>query len=282
MSIVSFPFEHISCHRQTRPSRVFRNVLCIRLVVSQRARGRLQISITPQHNRSSSPTSPFKLPILGESTMTDPPVYNLDDSDDASTMVCPTLPLPKHYTHINNLIQTMVSDSSGNNIEPFAATFDDPSVELNELLTDALDRRQEMLENLSRIKKDLLEINRNDKANTTQVSTPSPCQVKRSSNLMHSYNSQRASTMREFREGCDKAAELIADMKGWVKRQAEWRREEQDKRWLEEIVVFERAMIMQKRIMELIIEEAEKEARAGRYSFGLGVWGMQKEGFGFV
>ena len=52
-------------------------------------------------------------------------------------------------------------------------------------------------------------------------------------------------------------------MKGWVKRQAEWRREEQDKRWLEEIVMFERAMIMQKRIVELIIEGAEKKARAG-------------------
>ena len=48
-----------------------------------------------------------------------------------------------------------------------------------------------------------------------------------------------------------------------MKRQAEWRREEQDKRWLEEIVMFERAMVMQKRIMELIIEGAEKEARAG-------------------
>lgn len=69
--------------------------------------------------------------------------------------------------------------------------------------------------------------------------------------------------MREFEEGCDKAAELIADMKGWVKRQAEWRGEEQDKRWLEEIVMFERAMVMQKRIVELIIEGAEKEARAG-------------------
>lgn len=71
-------------------------------------------------------------------------------------------------------------------------------------------------------------------------------------------------------------------MKGWVKRQAEWRREEQDKCWLEEILVFERAMIMQKRIVELIIEGAEEKARAGRYNFGLGVWGMQKEGFGFV
>ena len=148
--------------------------------------------------------------------MTDPPVYNLDDSDDASTMVRPRLPLPKHYTHINNLTQTIVSDSSEHNIEPFAATFDESLVELNELLTDALDRRQEMLDNLSRIKKDLLEINRNDKANTTKVSTPSPNQVKSTSNLMHSYNFQRASTMREFREGCDKAAELIADMKGWV------------------------------------------------------------------
>ncbi|KAG2167744.1 hypothetical protein JADG_007483 [Aureobasidium aubasidani] len=73
--------------------------------------------------------------------MKDPPVYNLDDSDDASTMVRPTLPLPKHYTHIDNLTQTIVSDSSENNIEPFAATFDDPLVELNENLTDALDRR---------------------------------------------------------------------------------------------------------------------------------------------
>lgn len=195
--------------------------------------------------------------------MTDPPVYNLDDSDDASTMVRPRLPLPKHYIHINNLTQTLVSDSSEPNIEPFAATFDDPLVELHEMLTDALDRRQEMLDNLYRIKKDLLEINRNDKENTTQVSTPSPNQVKSSSNLMHSYNFERASTMREFMEGCDKAAELIADMKGWVKRQAEWRREEQDKRWLEEIMMFERAMVMQKRIMELIIEGAEKEARAG-------------------
>lgn len=131
------------------------------------------------------------------------------------------------------------------------------------MLTDALDRRQEMLENLSRIKKDLLEIKRNYKENTTQVSAASPNQVKSSSNLMHSYNFQRASTMREFKEDYDKAAELIADMKGWVKRQAEWRREEQDKRWLEEIVMFERAMIMQKRIVELIIEGAEKKARAG-------------------
>jgi hypothetical protein len=120
-----------------------------------------------------------------------------------------------------------------------------------------------MLENLSRIKKDLLEIKRNYKENTTQVSAASPNQVKSSSNLMHSYNFQRASTMREFKEDYDKAAELIADMKGWVKRQAEWRREEQDKRWLEEIVMFERAMIMQKRIVELIIEGAEKKARAG-------------------
>ena len=73
--------------------------------------------------------------------MTDPPVYNLDDSDDASTMVRPTLPLPKHYTHINRFTQTIVSDSSENNIEPFAATFDDPLVELNGNMTDALVRR---------------------------------------------------------------------------------------------------------------------------------------------
>ena len=146
--------------------------------------------------------------------MTDPPVYNLDDSDDASTMVRPRLPLPKHYTHINNLIQTLVSDSSEHNIEPFAATFDDPSVELNELLTDALNRRQNMLDNLSRIKKDLLEINRNYKANTTQVSTPSPNQVKSSSNLMHSYNFQRASTMREFKEGCDQSCRTDCGYEG--------------------------------------------------------------------
>lgn len=67
-----------------------------------------------------------------------------------------------------------------------------------------------------------------------------------------------------------------------MKRQAEWRREEQDKRWLEEIVMFERAMIMQKRIMELIIEGAEEKASSGWYSFGFGVWGMPKEGFGFA
>jgi len=73
--------------------------------------------------------------------LTDPPVYNLDDSDDASTMVRPTLPLPKHYIHINNLTQTLVYNSSENNIEPFAATFDDPLVELNENMTDALVRR---------------------------------------------------------------------------------------------------------------------------------------------
>lgn len=120
-----------------------------------------------------------------------------------------------------------------------------------------------MLDNLSRIKKDLLEINRNYKENTTQVSTPSPNQVKSSPDLMLFYNSQRASTMREFKEDCDKAAELIADVKGLAKRQAEWRREEQDQRWLEEIVMFERAMIMQKRITELIIEGAEEKARVG-------------------
>jgi hypothetical protein len=146
--------------------------------------------------------------------MTDPPVYNVDDSDDASTMVRPTLPLPKHYTHINNLTRTLVYNSSENNIEPFAATFDESLVELNENLTDALDRRQEMLDNLPRTKKDLLEINRNYKENTTQVSTPSPNQVKSSPDLMLFYNSQRASTMREFKEGRDQSCRTDCGYEG--------------------------------------------------------------------
>lgn len=81
-------------------------------------------------------------------------------------------------------------------------------------MTDALDRRQEMLDNLSRIKKDLLEINRNDKANTTQVSAASPNQVKSSPDLMFFYNSQRASTMREFKEDCDQSCRTDCGYEG--------------------------------------------------------------------
>lgn len=88
--------------------------------------------------------------------------------------------------------------------------------------------------------------------------------------------------MREFKEGCDKAAELIADMKGWVKRQAKWRRGEQDKRWLDEIVMFKRAMMVQKKIMEQIIEEAKEKARARCTALNMEFGGMQKESFGFV
>lgn len=71
-----------------------------------------------------------------------------------------------------------------------------------------------MLDDLPRIKKDLLEINRNDKENTTQISTPSANQVKSSPDLILFYNFQRASTMRESKEGCDQSCRIDCGYEG--------------------------------------------------------------------